>query len=137
MIERTVLTKFYIINIPSHVIQYTQLPDKVIINRLVKNFIQGTIVEKRRFHLIGWKTITQRKIEGEQICGKVRSETNLSILFCMQRIQESHSVRLKKPARQVLPQEEFTYEKQSSIKILEMCNSRMEDICQCIEIDFQ
>ncbi|KAK4724051.1 hypothetical protein R3W88_026830 [Solanum pinnatisectum] len=61
MTGRTVLTKSTLSSIPSHVMQYINIPVGVLnkINKIQRDFIWGTTAEKRKMHLVGWNTITK------------------------------------------------------------------------------
>lgn len=66
MSGRTVLAKATLSSNPSHIMQYIKLPTKITnsINKIQRDFIWGTIAEKRKIHLISWDTITKGKEEG-------------------------------------------------------------------------
>ncbi|KAH0778498.1 hypothetical protein KY290_004925 [Solanum tuberosum] len=66
MTNRVVLAKATLKSMPSHVIQYIKMPAKITdtMNKIQRDFIWGTINEKRKIHLLNWDTITNNKNMG-------------------------------------------------------------------------
>lgn len=63
MAGRTTLAKASLGSISNHVMQYIKLSSHVTnqIDRIQRNFIWGTTIEKRKIHLVKWDTITNPK----------------------------------------------------------------------------
>lgn len=77
---RTTLASSTLASIPSHVMQYTLLPRKILnsIDKIQRNFIWGTTEFKKKLHLIRWETITTDKDKGGLGLRKAKSK-NLAL----------------------------------------------------------
>lgn len=63
---RTTLATSTLNAIPSHAMQYTLLPAKILkqINRIQRNFIWGTTNEYKKIHYVNWNMVTKSKENG-------------------------------------------------------------------------
>lgn len=63
---RTTFTRASLNSIPTHVMQYIQLPHKIAqqVDNIQRDFIWGTTNERRMMHMIKWEVITQPKYSG-------------------------------------------------------------------------
>ena len=57
---RLVLIKAVVTAIPKYIMQCHKLPAKVCeeVNKLVRNFLWGSMVDKKKMHLVGWHKVT-------------------------------------------------------------------------------
>ena len=63
---RDVLIQASLATIPSYVMQGTYLPRRILdgIDRVNKNFLQGSSETTRKIHWVGWQKVTKPKEEG-------------------------------------------------------------------------
>lgn len=80
--SRTILTKATLSSIPSHVMQYIKLPAKITntINKVQRDFVWGTIAEKRKFTYWAGIASQTRKPWEDLDSRKVNWKTGLSFL---------------------------------------------------------
>lgn len=93
MVGRITLATSTLSTIPSHLIQYTLLPNKTInpINRIQCNFIWGTTNIKKKLHLISWNTVTKNKEDGGLGITKAFEKNTTSLMSLVWRLLNSSS----------------------------------------------
>jgi hypothetical protein len=64
--ERCTLIQVVTTAIPTHIMQCTMLPGKICteLDKLNRNFLWGDTLQKKRFHLLNWETVSRPKEEG-------------------------------------------------------------------------
>lgn len=62
---RTTLAMACLNNIPMHIMQYVKLPTTITkkIDQIQRNFIWGSTRDKRKLHMIDWKTLANKKVD--------------------------------------------------------------------------
>ena len=81
MAGRLTLTKAVLSAIPSYAMQGCYLPERRIHNnldRISRNFLWGSIEEKRKIHLVGWNKVAKPKDRGG-LGFHVAKERNLTL----------------------------------------------------------
>ncbi|KAL0005366.1 hypothetical protein SO802_012927 [Lithocarpus litseifolius] len=63
---RIVLAQSVLTTVPSYTMQNVMLPNRVLasLDRVARNFIWGSTLDKRKLHMVSWSTITKAKKEG-------------------------------------------------------------------------
>lgn len=63
MADKHAIAKSSLSSVPSHVMSYIRIPKRITktIDKIIRDFIWGSTGEKRKMHLINWKTVTKSK----------------------------------------------------------------------------
>lgn len=83
--ERLVLIKVAMISIPEYIMQCHKLPVKVCeeVNKLVRDFLWGSIVDKKKIHLVEWNKVTNPlNLGGLGICEMKARNSDLLAKLC-------------------------------------------------------
>lgn len=72
--SRLIVTKSTLSSIPSHIMQFIKIPKKInkTINKIYKNFIWGSTIDKKKLYLLSWERISITKAMGGLASKKVR-----------------------------------------------------------------